>query len=362
MLYFNNNKFQLNDFKTFKEVKELRSTKQEVVTLIKKTLNIPNEYDIYFMNNIYETYALIIHCMIHSYKKINPIPNIITNKMEDPYILNILDHYRKNKEITVTYVKNNIYGMVNAAEVEKVIKEKQTCMIINSFVNLYTGSINNLEKIGAVAHKYKIPLFSDFSYAFGVFPFKPDKNNVDVLTFDMNYPGLSFLVINKKLLEGYDLSSYSIKLKGDVESHDINDVYIYGLAVNILETVYKNRKTKNKKLEKLKKQIFNSLKSLYYSEIIRSEIKPQFKDIIIFGHDIDKQTLSSPHILTIMCIRRDNSKKINKGGYTFCKINNKVFESIGIIPKWYDNIIVLGLHDYLKNQDINKIIKYIKSL
>lgn len=353
MIYLNNNKFLLNDFNSFKDYKDGVSDKDSVIKLLRDNLDMSN-YSIYFINNIYEAYTLLLHSIITSYSNIRKKPHIIVNKMEDPKLLAVVEEFQNNHIITVSYIRSNIYGSINVDEIEKSIQKNKTCLIINSFVNYFTGSINNISKIGELAHKYKIPLYCDCTYAFGKLPIKLNKQNIDIITFDLNYPGLSFIIINNDLLKGYKLAKHSIKFDNNVEKFNIEDSSIYGLAISIITNLYKNRRTKNKNLINLKNNFLKKLNCMYYSEFIKKDPNDKNSpDVIIFGNDIKNENVCAPHIISILKIK---GKKIKKN-IQLCDFSKDIFTHIGINDKWKKKIITVGLSDCTTLHEINELIK-----
>ncbi len=355
MFYLNNNKFMLNDrFRTFGHEK---SDKQSVINLIKDIMEISN-YSIYFVNNIYEAYILLLHAIIMSYTSVKKKPHIVVNRMEDPQLLLALKTFSKNGSVIVTYVKSNIYGTINAEEIERAIQKNKTCLIINSFVNYFTGSINNIKKIGELAHRYKVPLFCDCTYAFGKLLIKPNKQNIDILTFDMNYPGLSCIVINNNLLKGYKLAQHSVRFGPDIENLHVEDSRTYGLAKSIINLLYKGRKSKNKSLVSLKGRLLKGTNFMYYSDFVSANVKKdgedqKMPDIIVFGNDIKNENVCAPHIISILRIKK--KKKISN--VQFCEFAKDVFLNIGITDKWKDKIITIGLSDVTTAKDLINVIK-----
>lgn len=398
MIYLNSNKFLLNEFNSYKDYKDDPSDKEAVTKIIRNIFDISSDYSIFFINNIYEAYKLLIHSIVSSFSDIKKKPNVIANRMEDPKILSILDEFERDKLITVSYVKSNIYGTINVDDIENHMQKNKTCLLINSFNNYFTGSINNVTKIGELAHKYKIPLFCDCVYSFGKLPIKPKKQNIDVLTFDLDYPGLSFIVINNNLLDGYKLDKYSVKFDGGVEKFAKEDPYIYGLAKSILTNIYKNRRSKNSKLISLKKSILKEFNDMYYSEFIsRESAQNTFEDthnkkksktsqpkgatntkdvtntkdttrskktdadnpdILIFGNDIANENVCSPHILSVLKIK---GKYKPSKSLALCDYPKQVFSNIGVNDNWHKRIITIGLSDCNTQKDIAQIIKLLLS-
>ena len=71
------------------------------------------------------------------------------------------------------------------------------------------GCINDIKKIGMVAHRYKIPFHTDATQVFGKYKIPLVKNNIDVLSMSfhkLHGPlGLGLLVIRNDLVDGYGL-------------------------------------------------------------------------------------------------------------------------------------------------------------
>ncbi len=357
MIYLNSNKFRLNS--SINKVHEGEiSDKQTVIKILKEKLKITN-YSVYFVNNIYEAYTILIHAIIISYSHIKKKPHIVANKMEDPQLLLVLENFKKNNSITISYARPTINGTINVEEVEKYIQKDKTCLIIISFINYFIGSINNIQKIGELAHKYKIPLFCDCSYAFGYLPIKPIDQNIDVLTFDMNFPGLSFIIINNDLIKGYKLEQNSIRFRPDVENLHIEDPRTYGLAKNIINSLYKDRKLKNKNLANFKKKILKNKNFMYYSDFVIKNLNQNEKkvipEMIIFGPDITDENMSSPHIMSILRIKRKNKIK----NIRLCEIISDIFLKIGITKKWKSQIITIGFSDTTTVKDLSSLLKQV---
>jgi cysteine sulfinate desulfinase/cysteine desulfurase-like protein len=365
MIYLNSNKFTINNSDSFKACANEISNKQAVISLLKDKLDI-SDYSVYFVNNIYEAYVLLLQAVIVSYSSIKKKPHIVTNKMEDPQLLLALENFKKNGSVSVSYVKPNIYGTINADEIELAIQKNKTCLIINSFINYFTGSINNVQKIGEMAHKYKVPLFCDCTYSFGKLPIKPAKQNIDIMTFDLNHPGLSFIIVNNNLLKGYKLAQHSVRFKPDVENVYTEDPHIYGLAKSIITTLYKNRKSKNKRLTSLKSHLLKNIDFMYYSDFVTANLSTitektektshpsaHVPDAIVFGNDIKNENVCAPHIISILRVKK--RKKISN--VQLCQVPGDVFLNIGVNGKWNNKIITIGLSDMTTFKDLNSIIK-----
>lgn len=341
-------------------------TKEEIKKIISDKLNISDDYAIFFNNSLYELYNLVIDSIIKSFTKVTQKPNIICNYMEHPYILEILDKYKNMGKITITFIRSNIYGSIISDDIKKQIKSKKTCLIINSFINQSTGTINNLDIICEIAHNYKIPVFCDYDSAFGILPINP-KKYLDIFSINLDYPGLYILIIKKNLIDGYKLFDHSIKFQKNNEQYDILDDYTYGIAKNVITQLYKsdsNRKLMNKRILNIKKNFIALLQKeagkhnknvYYYDNIVKNAITPIIGDIIIFGSS--DENIQVPHILSLIIVKK-NLHKIKKKINT-AQINTNLFENLGIINKYFSNILTLGFSLKITKSDINRFVSFI---
>lgn len=348
MIYLNSNRFVLRDVNK-KNITE--SDKSTVFKLIHDKFGVSSDYRIFMINNVYESYTLIIDSITRAFSTVKRKPNVITNTMEDPNLINILNDFVKSGAITVTYITPMISGAINPHDIEKAITAK-TCLVVCGSVNCATGAINDTAAIGALAHKRKIPLFCDHTYAIST-PLNPTKNSIDVATFDLDFPGLSFLIIKNDLLTGYKLERYAVRFVEEVEKHNSTDPYIYGLAKYIITTIYKNRQAKNKRLAGIKKQILDATGAMRYEDLIKESQeadgkKPDTNRVVVFGGEN-----TSPHIVALLC-----EPKLPKN-LILCSTPLSVFKYIGITDKWIKKIVIIGISDDTTQKDINKLLKHI---
>ncbi len=345
MIYLNNNRFLLNDFKTFKDRDQKKIDKTKLINIISDKLEIPNSYTIFNINNIYEAYAAVIHAIIFSYSTIRK-PHIICNKMEPPAILDILESYVDQNKVIITFIKPDINGNVSSKNISKSIT-KNTCLIINSFINNMTSSIQDIRQISLIAHGQKIPVFCDYTYSFGKLPIDLNNNNMDVFTFTMDYPGLSFIVIKNDFLHGYNLPMYSTTFNEKIAAHFKEDPYIYGLGASIIQNLYKSRNNKNNKLYILKKYLLDRIDHITYKDLV--ELKKSDKKCIYFNGGEN----SAPHILSFLLLK----KKKMDNGVKLCDMNSRAASALGITDKWKNCVITIGLSDLTTKKDIDTFIK-----
>jgi len=81
----------------------------------------------------------------------------------------------------VTYLPVDEYGMVNPADVEKVITPR-TVLLTIMHANNETGSIQPIADIGRIARAHDVLMHTDAAQSVGKIPTLVDELNVDLLT------------------------------------------------------------------------------------------------------------------------------------------------------------------------------------
>lgn len=338
---------------------KINNIKKLYAERLKFSLNI---YSIYFCDNQKEIYYTIISSIVKSYSVMLDKPHILCSSIEHNYINDILMDFVKNNLISISIIPANIYGGVNVNQVEELINGN-TCLIIVAYSNYLTGTINNIKDISKIAHKYKIPLFSDTIYTIGKIPINAANNNIDIFTGDFTKKNLGLLIIKKDLFIGFKLKDYSNKFnlpKVEISDSDYNYVYTGLNRINKID----QDKTKNKMLI-LRKYFISILtknnkngKIYYYDDIVNQDIKPDTNDIIILGYDVNiPDNDNKMQLDTISFIlMKYNSINISKIKNIYMQTNINLYENIGIITKYAKRIITVNLQNITKS-DINIIIK-----
>jgi len=105
--------------------------------------------------------------------------HIITTAVEHPAVLETCQ-FMERQGYCVTYLPVDRDGMLDLGELEAAITD-QTILISVMWANNETGTIFPIEKIGAIARKYKVRFHSDAVQAVGKVPVDVQKANVDLL-------------------------------------------------------------------------------------------------------------------------------------------------------------------------------------
>lgn len=292
------------------------------------------KYTAVFTSGATESNCFIIRSTVEAYRKIRKIkPHLIISSIEHHSIIECARSIEEAGYAEVSKVEPNMYGCILAEDVEKLIKPN-TCLISIMYANNETGAINNIPKIGELAHKYKLPLHTDAVQLFGKYPINLQKSNVDALSasFHKLYgpKGVGLLIINNNLIEGYQLQgqicgSQQGGLRGGTEN-----LPAIASSIECMKANFKNRKAKNAKLLKMRNYIIDEIDKSGFIKIgdyasylgdpvldrktLQSE-KVKQNEIIILGPPIDKPNFYLPNTLLISAV-----KNIGKD---FCNVKFK---------------------------------------
>ena len=283
-----------------------------------------------FTSGATESNCLMIKSCYKAYKKkliekgSELKPHIISSEMEHHSILECLHSLEEADEIDVTLIEPTIYGNILPDDVEKAIRPN-TCLITIMFANNEVPVINNIESIGSIAHKHRIPVHSDCVQIFGKYKIDILKNNIDALSASAHKfygpKGVGILIISNNLIEGYKLSaeihgSQQHGLRGGTEN-------VAGIAsmMAALKNVFKSRKEKNQKLLKLRDITLQKLSKMYkmgsFIDYINNTGEKENLEIVSLGPPEDTKGFILPNTILLSVAK-------NKGK-PFCNIELKRF-------------------------------------
>ena len=134
--------------------------------------------EIYFTSGGSEGNNLLIKGIAHSYQKQGK--HIITTKIEHPSVLNACKELQR-EGFKVTYLPVKKSGMVDISQLEKEITP-DTILISIMFANNEIGTIEPIQKIGALARKNHIIFHTDAVQAVGNGNIDLSKLPIDAMT------------------------------------------------------------------------------------------------------------------------------------------------------------------------------------
>ncbi len=108
--------------------------------------------------------------------------HVVTTAVEHNSVLRPLKTLEREKDLNITIVDCDEFGIVQPENVINAISENTACVIINHCSNV-TGTINNLNPIGRITKMMGIPFIVDASQSAGCIPIDVKKMNIDFLVF-----------------------------------------------------------------------------------------------------------------------------------------------------------------------------------
>lgn len=285
-------------------------------------------HTVLFTSGASESNCFIIKSCAKAYKKKSLEkgsmlkPHIITSATEHHSTIACINQLVEDEEIDATYIQPTIYGSILPADVEKAIKPN-TCLISIMYANNEVPVINNIEEIGAIAHKNRVPMHSDCVQMFGKCKIDMPLTNLDALSASAHKfygpKGVGILIINNKLIEGYGLKaeihgSQQYGLRGGTEN-------IPGIAATVaaLKNTFIDRKEKNKHLLKLREEMLKELAKHFkfgdFKNYIDDSYKAEPLELISLGPPEEKIR----HILTNTILLSIAKNK----GKPFCNVDLK---------------------------------------
>lgn len=267
--------------------------KKTLAGLTKRRQN-PSEYKIIFTSGASEANCTILQGIVDAYTEaISQIPHIVMSAVEHKSLIAQANSYEERGKATVTYVQPTPSGHIRPEDVAKAI-QPNTCIVCVMHANNETGAINDIRRIGAIAHKANVPYHCDTVQSFNKFPINPVRDNVDSFCVSFHKlhgpPGIGVLVIKQQLLAGYKISpvifgSQNEELRGGTEN-------LPGIGAAFIATKIsmENRAQKNTQMAKIKKYIMTEIASRVptrqYTQYIKDTPagkKPEVEVIFLSG-------------------------------------------------------------------------------
>lgn len=270
-----------------------------MIEQVKKYISTMNnfnldKYAVIFTSGGTESNCMILRSIVTAYNIKKGIPHILSSKIEHHSILECLSSLEQSGEAQVTLVDPDVYGQIRTKSVKRAIRPN-TALISIMYANNETGAINNIPKIGAIAHRYRIPLHTDCVQIYGKYKIDIPKSNIDALSasFHKLYgpKGSGLLIISNDLISGYELKgeingSQQYGLRGGTE----NPSAVASIGAAMVWN-FKNRDKKNAHHKSLVSYIMREFSKhfpiLYYDEFME---KHGFKEPTCTRLTLDENT------------------------------------------------------------------------
>lgn len=286
---------------------------------LKQRLDDPSNYKVIFTSGASESNCTILRSVVDAYREhTDATPHVVLSAIEHKSLIEQAQSFEKRGLITATYVQPNASGHIPPEEVARAI-QPNTCLVCVMHANNETGAINNIRKIGEIAHKNNVPYHCDTVQTFGKFPISPITDNVDSFCISFHkmggVPGIGALVVKQKFLQGYKLSPLIFGTQNEGLRGGTENMPGIGAAHTALKIAMENRSSKNMKMAALKKYIMTELgkriPTKLYPEYLADQQKrgPKNEVEIVFLSGQGKDYL--PNTILLSVVKRSEPKICN---------------------------------------------------
>ncbi|KHD38488.1 cysteine desulfurase [Clostridium acetobutylicum] len=282
----------------------------ETREIIAKLFNISDLFNVIFTCSATEALNIGIKGFL---KRKN---HVITTCMEHNSVLRPISHLKK-KGVECSIVRADQYGFINPKEIEKLIRSDTKLIVVNHVSNV-TGTIQNIDEIGEIAHKNGVCFMVDAAQSAGVLNIDVEKSHIDMLAFPghkglMGPQGTGGLFIREgiKLTEfksgGTGSNSFSVDqpefLPDRFESGTLNTPGISGLNAGIKFINSIGLKNIEKHEMELTEYLIRNLKNKDYVKIYGPELQSRGA-VVSFNIDgIDSSDVAAILNVKGICVR-----------------------------------------------------------
>ncbi|MBV4419842.1 aminotransferase class V-fold PLP-dependent enzyme [Clostridium tyrobutyricum] len=141
-----------------------------------KLFNFDKPSNVVFTYNITEALNLAINGILEDGD------HVITSSLEHNSVTRPLNILEKTKNIQISKVPCNAYGLTNPNDIENLI-EQNTKLIIFTHASNVIGTIQPIKQIGEIARKHNILFLVDSAQTAGSYPIDVKEYNIDLLAF-----------------------------------------------------------------------------------------------------------------------------------------------------------------------------------
>ena len=344
---------------------------------------IARQYSLYLTSGNDESNKNLIFGAISSFRRITKNkPHIIMCETDNVPLLKYLNQLKINNDADIELVSINVQGNSITKIIEKSIKPGKTCLIIVSSANTVFGSVNNITKIGEIAHKNKIPIHVNCNYSFGSAKINPYENNIDSFVLDFSLIGgihnFGILGIKKDLLDGYQLDKAVTEFSTSIYVNKIDPISLQ-IAINTITAIYSSKKSRIGKQKKTRTLLIKLLKKSYHVisfmdwlKCANPDVDSQKRTIVVLF--MGEGAIGCPNILSFIPIgfldaelkkitQLANYDKIDKIiVYQYKTIFREVFKKSGKDIFILDHIFTLSWNEKISTTQITNFVKQLNQI
>ncbi len=108
--------------------------------------------------------------------------HVITTAMEHNSTIRPLKQLEEEGIISLSIASADKNGLVDTGEIEKLIKETTTLVVVNHVSNV-NGAVQDIKKTGEICRKHNLTLLVDGAQSAGYLPVDLKENNIDIYAF-----------------------------------------------------------------------------------------------------------------------------------------------------------------------------------
>ena len=216
--------------------------------IVAKTLNC-EEDEVYFTSGGSESDNTAIRGIAYAYK--NKGNHIISSKIEHPAVLETLKQLER-EGFEVTYIGVDEDGIIKLDELKSSIKDTTTLITI-MYANNEIGTIEPIEKIGAIAKEHNIIFHTDAVQAVGSVKIDVKSQNIDSLSLSAHKfhgpKGVGALYVRRGVRFNKFINGGHQERNKRAGTENVAGIVGLGKAI---ELAYEGLEEKNKKIKELR--------------------------------------------------------------------------------------------------------------
>lgn len=216
--------------------------------IVAKTLNC-EEDEVYFTSGGSESDNTAIRGIAYAYK--NKGNHIISSKIEHPAVLETLKQLER-EGFEVTYIGVDENGIIKLDELKSSIKDTTTLITI-MYANNEIGTIEPIEKIGAIAKEHNIIFHTDAVQAVGSVKIDVKSQNIDSLSLSAHKfhgpKGVGALYVRRGVKFNKFINGGHQERNKRAGTENVAGIVGLGKAI---ELAYEGLEEKNKKIKELR--------------------------------------------------------------------------------------------------------------
>jgi len=221
-----------------------------------------SRYKVIFTSGASESNCTVVGSVVDAFAEIREmIPHVVISAIEHKSILDMVKSLETRGRITASYVAPTPSGHIRPEDVEAALTPN-TCLICVMHANNETGAINDVARIGEIAHAKGVPFHCDAVQTFGKFPLKPvphiDSFSISFHKFQ-GPPGVGALVIKQRLLNGWKLHPLIYGSQNEGYRGGTENLPGIGAAFAATKLTMQDRMDKNATMNTIRKYIMVEL-------------------------------------------------------------------------------------------------------